>query len=41
MRKLEAQHACGFVNIVAVHQEVLALFNYKGMDVADACLAQA
>ena len=35
VRILEAQEVGGFVDVMAVHQEVLALFNYEGMDVAD------
>lgn len=35
VRELEAQEVGGFVDVMAVHQEVLSLFNYEGMDVAD------
>ena len=32
VRELEAQHVGGFVDIVAVHQEVLALFDHERVD---------
>jgi len=35
VRELEAQHVGGFVDIVAVHQEVLALFDHERVDIAE------
>ena len=35
MWELEAQEMGGFVDVVTVHQEVLALFNHEGMDVTE------
>ena len=35
VRELEAQEMGGFIDVMSVHQEVFALFNHKGMDVAD------
>ena len=35
VRVLKTQKVCGFVDIMTVHQEVLALLYHKGMDIAD------
>ena len=33
--ELESQQECGLADVVAIHQETFALFDYEGMDVAD------
>ena len=35
VRELEAQEVRGFAYVMAVHQEILTLFNHKNVDVTD------